>query len=371
MNWTFWQNIVSPHLAPLERGLASFPNQTVTVVAEGEPGAHRKSIGWRTPDCSPARVLIRPTDADVELLVKAGNGPLSVHLLNGWADVALNRRVLPHLAKTGALIGLISESPDSRGILGLARRTKYRLDRYRSGRHLDFVLAMGQSGVRWFSSAGYDALRVFPFGYLTESPVVTVKDGSERSISGAFRILYLGRIIGLKDGVTAMRALAGLAANDWEFDVVGNGEELQRWKRAAAASGHSDRIRFSPAVNYKMVGKLLEQADLLLLPSKKEGWGAVVNEALMCGVPVVCSDRCGAVDLLREPWRGSVFKAGSVTSLQKALQGWIDHGKRDAESSARIRQWSSAIEGPQVARYLVEIVDYLQQGGARPQPPWY
>lgn len=29
----------------------------------------------------------------------------------------------------------------------------------------------------------------------------------------------------------------------------------------------------------------------------------VVNEALMCGVPVVCSDNCGVAGLLREPWR--------------------------------------------------------------------
>lgn len=371
MNWTFWHRSLSPHLAPVVRCLASMPDQHVTVVAEREPAMHRKSIGWDAPDCSPARVFIRPANADVEHLLQAGRGPLSVHLLNGLANVALNREVLSRLAKTRTIIGLISESPDSRGILGLARRAKYRMDRYSFGRRLDFILAMGQLGVRWFSSAGYDASRIFPFGYFTDSPVVALEKESEKNESGDFRILYLGRFTMVKDGLTAIRALAGLSTGDWQFDLVGDGAELQRWRRAAAASGCSSRIRFRPPVDYKMIGTFLDQADLLLLPSKKDGWGAVVNEALQCGVPVVCSDKCGAADLLREPWRGSVFQAGSVEGLRKAVERWIARGKRSAESSARIRQWSSAIEGPQAARYLVDIVKHLQEGGERPCPPWY
>jgi glycosyltransferase involved in cell wall biosynthesis len=323
------------------------------------------------PDCSPARVLIRPTDADVEQVVAAGSGPQSVHLLGGVAGYAPHRRVLPRLVKTGAIIGLISESADSRGILGLARRAKYHWDRYVFGRKFDFILAMGQLGVQWFKSAGYDSSRIFPFVYSTERPVITSENGGERNEGGAFRILYLGQLIGRKDCITAIGALDKISVFDWRFDVVGNGPELEHWKRVSAESRVSERVCFSPGVDNRVVGRLLDHADMLLLPSRWDGWGAVVNEALMCGVPVVCSSNCGAADLLREPWRGSVFKAGSVKSLRNVLRGWIEHGKRDAESSARIREWSSAIEGPQMARYLVGIVKCVQQGGERPSPPWY
>jgi glycosyltransferase involved in cell wall biosynthesis len=145
---------------------------------------------------------------------------------------------------------------------------------------------------------------------------------------------------------------------------------LSNWEEAASVSGHRDRIHFRRAVDYGMVGPLFEEADLLLLPSKWDGWGAVVNEALMCGVPVICSDRCGAADLLRESWRGSIFKTGSVESLRSMLQEWIERG-RNKESSSRIKQWSSRIEASQFARYLVETVEYVRDGGQRPYPPWY
>jgi glycosyltransferase involved in cell wall biosynthesis len=376
MNWTLWQNIVSPHLSPIARALASIPGQTVTVVAENSLPERRRASGWRTPDCSPARVLIGPTDSDVERLVtgehgKGVEGHLSVHLLNGLPDVALNRRVLPLLARTGAIVGLISERADNRGILGLARRAKYHLDRYLAGRNLDFILAMGQSGVRWFESAGYDSSRIFPFAYVTEEPLGTREDSGVGNEGEPFRILYLGQIIRRKDGITAIRALDRLSTSNWRFDIVGGGPDLERWKSVAADTGVSHRIRFRPAVDNRAIGNLLEHADLLLLPSRNDGWGAVVNEALLCGVPVICSDNCGAADLLREPWRGSTFKAGSVESLRGVLHTWIERGRRTEESSTRIREWSSVLQGPSVARYLVEVVTYMRAGGSRPYPPWY
>jgi len=372
MNWTFWLNIVSLHLSELVRALASMPDQTVTVVAEHELAERRKAIGWNTPDCSPAHVLIGPSDVEIEEVIARHHGQKSVHIIGGgFKSGSLNRRVLFRFANSGALIGLMSESADSRGILGSARRAKYFLERYSVGDKLDFIVAMGQAGVQWYKSVGYNSFRIFPFIYVTERPNLELESSSERNDTRVFRILYLGHFIRRKDGVTAIRALAKLLDCNWQFDAAGDGPDLEHWKRVAAECGVADRIRFLPSVNNKMIGNLLEHADLLLLPSRFDGWGAVVNEALMCGVPVVCSDNCGASDLLREPWRGSIFTMGSGEDLQNVLRGWIKRGKRTKESSERIREWSRSLEGPQVAGYLVEIIKYLQEGGQRPCPPWY
>jgi len=370
VNWIFWHNIVSPHLAPLIRALASIPEQTVTVVAWETLSDERKALGWDVPDCSPARVVVGPGDTEIERLIKERADRQSVHLLGGVSRASRNRKVLSYLARTDAIVGQMSETAD-KGTFRGARRLKYRSERYFLEGKLDFILAMGQLGVHWFESAGYDSSRIFPFGYVTERPVAVFSSRRRVTECGAYRILFLGRIIRLKDGITAIRALAGLSASDWQFEIVGNGPDLPRWKRAAATCGLAERVRFRPTIANREIGNLLEHADLLLLPSKWDGWGAVVNEALMCGVPVVCSDRCGAGDLLRESWRGSIFKTGSVESLRNALWGWVEHGKCDEQSRARIREWSSAIEGPQMAQYLFDVVQYVRDGGQRPSPQWY
>jgi glycosyltransferase involved in cell wall biosynthesis len=110
--------------------------------------------------------------------------------------------------------------------------------------------------------------------------------------------------------------------------------------------------------------------DLLILPSQFDGWGAVVNEALMCGVPVICSDQCGAADLLAESWRGSIFRNASVGSLTQELRAWIKHGPISASERQRIQQWSHCIEGESVAHYLIDILRHVYEGSARPTAPW-
>jgi glycosyltransferase involved in cell wall biosynthesis len=371
MKWTFWQCVVSPHLSELVRALASMPDQTVTFVAEYELGDMRKGIGWNAPDCSPACVLMRPDDSKIEQLIARGCDKDSVHLIGAWKRGSINQRVLTTLARTDATVGLMLEGGDNRGIVGLARKAKYSVDRYFIEGKMDFLAAMGQLGVRWYESAGYDSSCIFPFMYVTERPSPVSDSDSEWNETEAFRVLYLGQFIRRKDVVTAIRALAGLSDLDWQFDAVGNGPDFMRCKQAADQSGVASRIRFHDAINNRMIGNLLEHSDLLLLPSRYDGWGAVVNEALMCGVPVVCSDNCGAAELLREEWRGATFKMGSVEDLRMVLRKWMERGRRTRESSARIREWSSAIEGPQLARYLVEIVRYVRSGGMRPTPPWY
>lgn len=371
MKWMFWLSVVSPHISEALRALASMPDQIVTVVAEHELSEVRKSMGWNTPDCSPARVLIEPLPAEIEQLIETGSCKDTIHMIAIEKRGSLNRRVLPRLAKTGAMVGLMSETVDNRGILGLIRRAKYCLERYSIEDKVDFLVVVGQVGVRWYRQVGYDPSRIFPLIYVTERPTLAADIEGTWKATEAFRILYLGHFIRRKDGVTAIRALSGLRDLDWQFDAVGNGPDLERWKRAASESGVTGRIRFHDAVNNKMIGNLFEKTDLLLLPSRYDGWGAVVNEALMCGVPVVCSDNCGAAELLREPWRGDTFTAGSAEDLRIVLRKWVQRGKRTAQSTARIREWSSAIEGEPLARYLMEVIEYMRDNGERPTPPWY
>lgn len=43
----------------------------------------------------------------------------------------------------------------------------------------------------------------------------------------------------------------------------------------------------------------MARADVLVLPSWHDGWGAVVSEALMAGTPAIASDACGSAGVVR------------------------------------------------------------------------
>jgi len=114
----------------------------------------------------------------------------------------------------------------------------------------------------------------------------------------------------------------------------------------------------------------MEKADVTLLPSRHDGWGAVVNESLMAGTPVICSTACGAAELVRQPWLGTVFHVGRVDDLTKALKDWIEPGPRSPTERERIRSWATCISGQAVAKYFAAIMDHTYSNSALPVAPW-
>jgi glycosyltransferase involved in cell wall biosynthesis len=183
-------------------------------------------------------------------------------------------------------------------------------------------------------------------------------------------IFYLGQCVGRKGMDIAIRALAQVHSHPWRLTIIGSGPLAAEWGFLAGSLGIGKWVHFFPALPHAEATAQLVDADLLLLPSRFDGWGAVVNEALMAGGPVICSDRCGAKDLLEEEWRGDIFQSGSVPSLKAALERRIAKGRRTAVEQARIRKWAGCLDGNLAANYLLDVLANVYDGAYRPLPPW-
>ena len=116
----------------------------------------------------------------------------------------------------------------------------------------------------------------------------------------------------------------------------------------------------------------LSEFDLLVLPSRYDGWGVVVNEALMCGVPVVVSSACGAKELIKDGVNGYIFESGNLQSLRMCLNTFLsaDEITRIGLIEGAIRSAEDIGLGP-VVEYLFACIDHA--GGLierKPEPPW-
>jgi len=79
-------------------------------------------------------------------------------------------------------------------------------------------------------------------------------------------------------------------------------------------------VQFLGFRNQTALSRYYHAADLLVLPSRSETWGLVVNEALHHGLPCVVSDRVGcASDLVHPARTGEIFYSGDATQLMKAI----------------------------------------------------
>ncbi|HXV23439.1 MAG TPA: glycosyltransferase family 4 protein [Alphaproteobacteria bacterium] len=122
---------------------------------------------------------------------------------------------------------------------------------------------------------------------------------------------------------------------------VGDGPLLAELERAAAGL---DTIRFAGFRNQTELPAFYAMADLLVLPSRREPWGLVVNEAMNAGCAILASDRVGAaLDLVRDGVNGMVFPAGSVPALASSLERLFAEPSRLAEmgrqSLRMIERW--------------------------------
>jgi glycosyltransferase involved in cell wall biosynthesis len=327
----------------------------------------RLAQGWSVPDFGKSRMIINPDPATVRRTVEQ-SAPEAVHVMAGarWQELG---RVATHecLAKRRR-VGILSESPDPRGPGGFARWVKYTAEYLIRGRRYDFVLGMGEMGVQWFRHCGYAGSRAFPFAYVVDS-VVAQPDRPSAEAQG-IRILFVGQLIQRKGLDQLLQAFGRLQDRDARLQLVGDGPEKPALMRRAVALGVSARVEWLPPMTNSQTRSLMANADILVLPSRHDGWGAVVNESLMCGTPVLCSDRCGAKDLLKERWRGEVLACGAGHAWAEGLARWIQKGPLPTAERERIRGWSRCIGGAEVARYFDAILKHIYQDRSRPAPPW-
>jgi len=339
-------------------------------VAEHQITPDRTALGWSVPDLGRAKIMIPAGRSDAVAIAIAESGHDTIHLLEGIRGRSIVRTVLPILSRRSARVGVISEAVNSHGIGGHLRRFAYTCGSLRYGSNLDFILAMGSQGVAWYRECRFQESKIFPFAYVTEAQAGCIPQETRPQMSAEFGIAFVGQLVPRKGGDLLLRALASQTERNWRLRMMGEGECRAAWERLARMLGISDKVSFTGALPNKDGRKIIGSADLLVLPSRYDGWGAVVNEALMQGVPVLCSDQCGARDLLADPIRGEVFKAGSVDSLGEALTKWIKRGKRTSELTERIKSWSSCLEGGPVADYFAGVLQHVYEAAPRPTPPW-
>ncbi len=134
--------------------------------------------------------------------------------------------------------------------------------------------------------------------------------------------LYVGRlaeeknVFGLLQSWLAYRQSGGT----WPLVLVGGGPEAELLRNTAAESGFGAYVTFPGLKNSRELLPFYAAAGCFVLPSTREPWGLVVNEAMAAGLPVLVSDRCGcAPDLVADAENGFLFHPMDLTRLTHLL----------------------------------------------------
>jgi len=374
--YIFWQNIPSHLQSSFLSALSKHGNTEVVLVTENGISQHRKNMGWSMPDLDGVEKIIAAPKKDWSPLLEKYTGEENVHVLSGFGSCELVKFAGSWLAKNNSHFGVMAEIPNaySSVLPGMRKRlisfrdTARRLLRRKK---VDFVLALGQIGMDWYCHAGYPGNRVYPFAYFLDSNVDKQKRSIENSDVSLFRISFVGQLIKRKGVDTLLKSLVHLTDCKWELDVVGDGPERKNLENLAAQLKIDANMHWHGSIANKAVREVLQQSHLFVLPSLDDGWGAVVNEALIAGVPVVVTRSSGSSVVVQSSSYGEIVNEGNELELYKAIEHiWKTYDFNNDMFRLEIQEWSKCIQGESGASYFLSIMADVYEDRGRPAAPW-
>lgn len=364
----FWQQIISPHMAVLAAALAR-QGARVTYVAQRTMSTERARQGWQAPDLPGVDVRLAATTADVQALV-AQAPKEAMHVCQGIRGNGMVRVAQGALAARGCPFWVTMETVEDVGTRGLVKRAVYRWLFWRWRKHVQGVLAIGRNTPAWLAGLAVPAIKIFPFTYFLTDAVPALP-AAEAGAGNPVSILFVGQLIERKRVDLLIAALASIAGAQRPFvlQIIGAGP-LDAALRAQAGEQLGQRVQWLGPLPMPEVRQRMAMADCLVLPSRHDGWGAVVSEALMAGTPAICSDRCGAAEAVLASGVGGVFQSGDQKALEALLAAHIAQGRQTVTKRAELAQWARSLGAEAGARYLLDIFSCQDKEGVRPEPPW-
>jgi L-malate glycosyltransferase len=188
--------------------------------------------------------------------------------------------------------------------------------------------AMKEYYTRWFSDSNLEVIyngiaEIEDFSECDAETIITIECFRSRGL----KVIGSAGILTKRKGIDQILDLLAIE-KDLALVIIGDGKEFPRLQQITKKLKISDRCQFcgfrSNAVNY------FKYFDIIIVPSRSEGYGLVLAEAVQQKTPVICSD----LKVFKELFNANevtFFKLEDLSSLIKALKVAKETGKIKAD----------------------------------------
>ncbi len=192
----------------------------------------------------------------------------------------------------------------------------------------DGYLVAGEQAARNLRPfVGQKPITVYPFSSLTEAEVAAHREAAARCQRDD-RILVVGQYFPYKGLDVALKAAAMDEEHPYLF--LGMGKRSGKFWKEQRIPANVQVISFLPK---RELEALYQSCGLLVLPSRQECWGLVINEAASYGLPIVSTWGSGAaVEFLGERYPQYLAKPGDAEDLLRCIRTWFSAPEKEQYS---------------------------------------
>ncbi|MGD0119653.1 MAG: glycosyltransferase family 4 protein [Candidatus Binatus sp.] len=248
-------------------------------------------------------------------------------------------------------------------------------------RTIDATLAIGRLNREYYLHYGVGADRIFAMPYAVDNEFFRSAADRARAEREALRvdlrlqpgrpvILFASKMQPHKRAGDLLEAYArlssdGIAEPAPYLIFAGDGEDRTQLEHRARALKW-DSIRFIGFRNQSELPALYDLCDVFVLPSEREPWGLVVNEAMNAGKPVIVSDRVGAgPDLVDDGLNGFIYPTRDVAALADRLRRLLENPEHHAAMSVRALETVARFDFAADREGLLAALDSIADKKAR------
>lgn len=207
--------------------------------------------------------------------------------------------------------------------------------------------------------------KTYKWGYFPPVEKIEVeKIEKEWNKIETIKMIWVGRIESFKHPEMISKLAEGLKKENYKFEikVIGIGSLKLKLEEEIKIKGLENNVKFVGAVPYQEVREHMKGADIFLFTSDyREGWGAVLNEAMNSCCACVVSHAAGSTPyLISHKKNGLVYQHGDFDdfySKVRLLCESPDLIKKYAHSAYKtiVNEWNGKI----AAKRLIELHDML------------
>jgi glycosyltransferase involved in cell wall biosynthesis len=163
-------------------------------------------------------------------------------------------------------------------------------------------------------------------------------------LEGKPAILFVGNLSVAKGIDVLLEALVSIRFHfpDVRLHLVGPGKKESYFRNIAQEKGLQSNVIFHGLISHSMVLSYYKASDMVVFPSRHEGFGMVVLEAWASGTPLIASDIPPVKELVTSGTNGILFESGNADSLSNAIMNLCNNPhlsaklcKGSLESAAR------------------------------------
>ena len=185
-------------------------------------------------------------------------------------------------------------------------------------------------------------------------------------INPALRLINIGRLVPIKGQDILLEALYRVRQQGFsvQLQIIGDGPLHSELEAHAQRLNLVDCVEFLGSQSQEVVCQCLNEADVLIMPSRSESFGVACIEAMAMELPVIASDAEGLPEVVINNKTGLLFQSENPESLAEAIIWMIQHpeqrlamGKQGRETvlakftrekvtAGLINYWQNSIQFP-------------------------